>query len=93
VRWERLFADLEASLEAEDRAGFEAEVGELGRAERAVLHLADRLHAHVGSVLALHLIEDEEVGIVQERGTQGQLLLHAAGELAGRTIRKFGEAG
>jgi len=80
VRWERLFADLEASLEAEDRAGFEAEVGELGRAERAVLHLADRLHAHVGSVLALHLIEDEEVrGPVDEVGADWVLVGGPAG--------------
>ena len=31
------------------------------------------------------LVEDEEVGIVDERAAEAELLLHAAGELAGRT--------
>jgi hypothetical protein len=76
----RLFADLEASLEAEDRAQFESEVTELARAERAALHLADRLRAHVGSVLAVHLVEGDEVrGRVGEVGADWLLVAEPAG--------------
>jgi hypothetical protein len=55
VRWEWLFSDLEALAEADDRAGFEADVGDLVRAERGAIHLRDRLRAHVGCELDLHL--------------------------------------
>jgi hypothetical protein len=61
VRWERLFADLEGALEAQDRAELDAEVADLARAERAALRLVDRVRAHVGRPLALHLIEGEEL--------------------------------
>jgi hypothetical protein len=57
VRWDELFADLEAAVEAEDRAGFEAEVADLARTERALLSTADRLRAHVGEPLRLHLVD------------------------------------
>jgi hypothetical protein len=55
VRWEWLFSDLEAQAEAEERASFEAEVGDLVRAERGALVLRDRLRAHVGLDVVLHL--------------------------------------
>jgi len=55
VRWEWLFSDLEAQAEADDRASFEAEVGDLVRAEQGAIRLRDRLRAHVGCDLALHL--------------------------------------
>lgn len=61
VRWDGLFADLEASVEAEDRAAFEAEVADLARAERAALALADRLHGSVGAALVLHLADGDRV--------------------------------
>jgi hypothetical protein len=48
MRWERLFADLEARLEAEERAVTEGEVIDLTRAERSHLALRDRLRAHIG---------------------------------------------
>ncbi|WP_062380306.1 hypothetical protein [Demequina pelophila] len=48
MRWERLFADLEGSLEAEERRDFAAEVAERAQAERASLELASRLAAMVG---------------------------------------------
>jgi hypothetical protein len=51
MRWERLFADLEAQLEAEERAAAEGEVVDLTRAERAHLALRDRLRAHVDVAL------------------------------------------
>lgn len=48
MRWETLFADMEAQLAAADRAGVRADVAELVRAERATVHLADRLRGSVG---------------------------------------------
>src|SRR3954454_15728504 len=51
MRWERLFADLEARLEAEERAAAEGEVTDLVRAERARLAVRDRLQFHLGEVL------------------------------------------
>lgn len=61
MRWDELFADLEAAAEAEDRAGFEAEVADLARTERALLSTADRLRAHVGAALRLHLVDGVEL--------------------------------
>jgi hypothetical protein len=51
MRWERLFADLEARMEAEERAAAEGEVTDLVRAERARLAVRDRLQFHLGEVL------------------------------------------
>ncbi len=67
MRWEQLFEDLSASVDAEDRADFDAEVADLARAERAVLSLGDRLRAHVGRPLRLHLVDGEELlaGVVE----------------------------
>lgn len=43
MRWTRLFDDLEAQLAEQERAEWEAEVGEHTRSERGRLLLADRL--------------------------------------------------
>jgi hypothetical protein len=51
MRWERLFADLEARLEAEERAAAEGDLADLVRAEYGQLTLVDRLSAHVGAAL------------------------------------------
>jgi hypothetical protein len=61
MRWDDLFADLEAQAEAEERAAFEADVAELVRAEQARIGLLDRLRAHDGHVLALWLTDGERV--------------------------------
>jgi hypothetical protein len=55
VRWERLFEDLEAQLDA--ARAQEARVGlvELVRAERASTHLVDRLRASVGLSLCVRV--------------------------------------
>lgn len=55
VRWERLFADLEAQLAAARAADDRVTLRELVRAELATVALADRLRAAVGSSIALHV--------------------------------------
>lgn len=61
MRWELLFADLEALADATDRAAFDGEVADRGRDERAALRLVDRLRAHVGAALAFRIIGDGRV--------------------------------
>jgi hypothetical protein len=55
MRWERLFADLEARLEAEERAVQAGDIADLVRAEHGRLALADRLRAHLGEILTWSL--------------------------------------
>lgn len=79
VRWDRLFGDLEAQMDADDRASFEAEVGDLVRAERAVVRLVDRLRAHVGCDVVLHLVAGEPArGELLEVGSDWVLLRSGA---------------
>src|SRR3954468_2439931 len=56
MRWERLFDDLEARFEAEERAAAEGEVADLVRAERGRLVFRDRLRAHLGELLTWSFI-------------------------------------
>jgi hypothetical protein len=55
MRWQRLFADLDAQFVAGQRAEREADVADLIRAERGQLALVDRLRPHLGSVLTWRL--------------------------------------
>jgi hypothetical protein len=48
VRWEQLFADLEAQLDAEAAAGHRAEVADRTRREQAAVTVLDRLSAYRG---------------------------------------------
>ena len=82
VRWEWLFSDLEAQAEADDRASFEAEVGDLVRAERGAIGLRDRLRAHVGCDLVLHLRRGGAVeGALLDVGADWVLLRGAAADV------------
>jgi hypothetical protein len=63
VRWQRLFDDLEAQIEAQDIAEFEAEVSERARYEMGRLRLIDRLRPAVG-----HEIDVRCVGAGALRG-------------------------
>jgi hypothetical protein len=73
MRWERLFADLEARLDAEERAVAEGELSDLVRAERARLALRDRLRAHIGESLTWSL-DIGEAGGGAEASLEGELL-------------------
>ena len=55
MRWEQLFADLEAQLAAGRLADVRADVAELARAERASVTLADRVRASLGRRLRLQV--------------------------------------
>lgn len=54
MRWDELFADLEAQAESLERAERAAEVEEHARIEVAALGLLDRLRPAVGATLRLH---------------------------------------
>jgi hypothetical protein len=56
MRWDQLFDDLEAQLEAEQRRDLVAEVADRTRRERAAIGLHERLMAHRGNVLDLRLL-------------------------------------
>ncbi len=55
VRWENLFADLEARLEAAERADLLADVPELTRGELGGVGLGDRMRAALGAGVTLDL--------------------------------------
>src|SRR3712207_719261 len=80
MRWVRLFADLEAQLESEERADFEAELGDLVRAERSAVALRDRLRAQVGSTLTWHLRGQSMEARLLDVGSDWALLRDARGD-------------
>lgn len=55
MRWDALFADMEAQFDAEFRLGLESEIAERARIELASICLADRLRAALGDSLGLEL--------------------------------------
>ena len=55
MRWDLLFADLEAQLAAAQAQEVRAGLGELVRAERATTRLADRLRASIGLPVQVHV--------------------------------------
>jgi len=82
VRWDRLFADLEAQLEADERIGFDADVADLVRAERAALALADRLRAHQGAELTWWLRGQEALrGVLHDVGADWVLVRDAPSDV------------
>lgn len=56
MRWDALFEDLAAQLEAESAAALDSAVDELLRMELAAIPLMDRLRAHVGSHVDIRLV-------------------------------------
>ena len=55
MRWDDLFADLEAQLAAGERTDLDVEVGERARVEAATVELADRLRGSVGLRIGVYL--------------------------------------
>jgi hypothetical protein len=53
VRWDDLFADLEAQLDRDEDAGLRAEVADRSRRELAAISILDRACAHLGTELQL----------------------------------------
>lgn len=62
MRWEALFADLEAQLAAGIDAETAGEVAERSRSEWARLQLADRFRAHVGGPVTVLLRDGSRLG-------------------------------
>lgn len=78
VRWESLFADLEAAAEAQERLAFEAELADQVRAERAAITLTDRVRAHLDRSLTCHLVDGQRIeGRVVDAGADWLLLASA----------------
>jgi hypothetical protein len=74
VRWERLFDDLEAQLEAAEIEELAAEVADRSRREGARLRLVDRLRGNVGRAVTLVLIGGQADGRIDRVGSDWVLL-------------------
>lgn len=75
MRWDRLFDDLEAQLDAQARLERDAEVADRTRAERARITLGERLVGALGDELTLHLRGRTSLtGVLEDTG-EGWLLV------------------
>ena len=79
MRWDALFADLEARLEHEERLALEEEIPERVRIEVGAQSLVDRLRAHVGSRLVLHVGGQALRGQVRDVGADFVVLTDEPG--------------
>jgi hypothetical protein len=75
MRWERLFDDVEAQLDAADRAALAGEVADRTRRETARHRLVDRLRASVGADLQLSVAGAGSVQGRLRRVGEGWLLI------------------
>lgn len=83
MRWERLFADLEAQLASDERRERDSEVADRTRRERASVGIYERLVAHRGRALSLRLATGASVeGELADLG-EGWALL---GDKNGRSV-------
>lgn len=79
MRWNDLFADLEAQADAVGHAQFDADVRDMTRSERASIELASRLmHARGTSVTVTLLDGDTAQGVLVDAAA-GWVLLGASG--------------
>lgn len=75
MRWQQLFADLQAQFEEEESGAERAEVASRARAEIGGLRLADRLRGATGTALSLHCGGAGRVsGVLLDVGTDWLLL-------------------
>src|SRR6478609_501672 len=80
MRWDRLFDDLEAQLALDEVRGFEAEVADRTRRERALLDVHTRLLAHVDAThVGLRLRERMVAGRLVDVGPDWALVETAPG--------------
>lgn len=80
MRWDELFRDLEAQLEAAAAAELDAEVADRTRREAAQLALLDRARAAVGHPVTLRVLGAGPVdGLLVEVGAQWLLLAETSG--------------
>lgn len=82
MRWDGLFADLEAQAEALEIAERAAEVEELARAEFGRITLLDRLRPGVGAPVRLRLGATTVAGVVRRVGPDWLLVDEGAGREA-----------
>lgn len=75
MRWDALFADLEAQLAAAERADLDVEIGERARVEAANIELADRLRGSLGTRIGVHLGSGRiHEGILSHAGSEWLVL-------------------
>lgn len=75
MRWDELFADIDAQWEAAEAAELTAEIADRARREAAQLGLADRVAAAVGTTVAVRLVTGEAVtGTATSTGPDWMLL-------------------
>ncbi|WP_404384109.1 hypothetical protein LL946_01620 [Knoellia locipacati] len=83
MRWDQLFDDLEAQLDAEERRDRDSEVADRTRRERANVELAARFVAALGASLRLRLVTGAEVqGELVDVGEDWLLVRLASGREA-----------
>lgn len=69
MRWERLFDDLEAQLDAQERLELDAEISERTRLERSKVSVGDRVVGARGVAVTVHLAAGRRVeGVVVDVG-------------------------
>ncbi len=81
MRWERLFEDLEAQLEAAEDEELAAEVADRSRREAARLRLVDRLRGSVGAMTVVTLQGLRVRGTIGRVGPDWVLLDDAGADL------------
>jgi hypothetical protein len=83
MRWERLFADLEARLEAEEGIAVAGDVADLVRAEQAQLAVRDRLRAHLNEELTWSFVSGDPpmTGRLLDVGADWVLVEATGGEM------------
>lgn len=75
MRWDALFADMEAQLAAGERLDLDAEVAERARADAAAVELADRLRGSLGLSIGIHLASGTMFeGVLSHVGSQSLVL-------------------
>ena len=80
MRWDRLFDDLQAQLDADGQRELDLEVSDRTRRERAQVGLHERLIAHAGLAIELRLTAGVLVsGTVADAGSDW-LLIHDRGD-------------